>query len=78
MKIKSTVTTLELSKPLEKLRSSYTEDKYFIERLEDDKKIVWYGLETNWIFHKATNAWYDDKNNPIDIPEYETIFLNIS
>jgi hypothetical protein len=78
MKIKSTVSTLELPKPLEKLRSSYTDDKYFIERFEDSNKIVWYGLDTNWIFNKSTNAWYDHKDNPIDVPEYENIFLNIS
>ena len=77
MKIKDQITMMELSKPLEELRTPYTEDSYFIERLEDSEKICWYGIEQNWIFSKSSNGWTNQRYEPCECPEYEKLYSKI-
>ena len=38
----------ELDAPIGEPDVSWSEDKYWIERLEEDGKVVWFGHNTNW------------------------------
>ena len=76
MKIHKTNTWLELKDLYED--SKYIDKPYYVERLEKDEEIVWFGLETNW---KTINGiWYIlnfpnwEKSN---IPKYEEIYLEL-
>jgi hypothetical protein len=78
MKIIKTTYVLELQETLEDDVKYLCDKPYFIERLEKDGEIIWFGYKTNW--RNINNQWFKlEKNKFIKttIPEYEIRFQNI-
>lgn len=79
MKIIKKTYILELPETLEDDAKNLCDKPYFIERLEKNGEIIWFGYKTNW--KNINNQWYKlDKNNKFiktTIPEYEIKFQNI-
>ena len=79
MKIIKKTYILELPETLEDDVKHLCDKPYFIERLEKNGEIIWFGYKTNW--KNINNQWYKlDKNNKFiktTIPEYEIKFQNI-
>ena len=76
MKIHKTNSWLELNELYED--SKFIDKPYYIRRLEKDKEIVWFGLETNW--KTISGTWHIlNKGNweESDQPKYEEIYLEL-
>jgi len=72
MKIVKQSIWLELDEFYEKTLTFIVSIPYYIERLEEDNEIIWFGLETNW--KKNSDIWYIlDKGDWLEcnIPHYE-------
>jgi hypothetical protein len=67
-----------------KLNELYEDSKgitipYFVERLEIDKEVIWFGLETNW--KMKNGVWYilyKGSWKESDEPKYEEIYLKLN
>jgi len=49
MKLTRKTEWYELDSPIGEPDTNWTEDKYWIERLEEDGRVVWFGSNTNWV-----------------------------
>ncbi|MEX0595851.1 MAG: hypothetical protein WD512_05055 [Candidatus Paceibacterota bacterium] len=47
----------EFRAPLAEPHVNYQGNKYFIERVESKGKVVWYGIQKNWVKEPNESAW---------------------
>lgn len=76
MKIHKTNTWLELTELYEDSKGITI--PYYVERQENDKEVVWFGLETNW--KKIEGIWnilYKGNWEESNAPKYEKIYLEL-
>lgn len=77
MKLHKKSEILEIPKSLEK--NTYCDEPYFIERTEENGKVVWFGYHTNWKFENG--KWYELVGSDFiecETPEYEKLYMNIN
>lgn len=59
MKISKTSIFVELPETLEEgSAKTMCEKPYYIERVEHNKEIIWFGYNTNWKCNMTTGKWY--------------------
>ena len=71
MKFISKTEYFKFDKPIGEPDVKFYENEYLIQRKEDDKVIIWFGLETNWKYLKSEKVWKklttDNNIEPLDI-----------